>query len=131
MNKTILVTATILGITGIILGAFAAHGLKELIPVESIQTFETGAKYQMYHAFFLLVVGTSNLVQLKMKKIIFYLTLVGILFFSGSIYGLATNSITGFDFKTFGFITPIGGLLLISAWTVLLISFLKLKSDKS
>lgn len=131
MNKTILVTATILGMTGIILGAFAAHALKELIPAESIQTFETGVKYQMYHALFLLFIGTSNLVQLKFKKTIFYLTLVGIIFFSGSIYVLATNSISGFDFKTIGFITPIGGLLLIISWTLLLINFLKLKTDKS
>ena len=128
MNKTILVTAAILGILGIILGAFAAHGLKPLISAESIQTFETGVKYQMYHALFLLVVGTSNLVQLKSKKIIFYLVLIGIICFSGSIYGLATNDISSFDFKTIGLITPVGGLLLIIAWVVLLINFLKLKT---
>jgi uncharacterized membrane protein YgdD (TMEM256/DUF423 family) len=131
MNKTILITATILGITGIILGAFAAHGLKQLISAESIQTFETGVKYQMYHALFLLVIGTSNMIQLKLKKIIFYLALLGIIFFSGSIYGLATNSMSAFDFKTIGFVTPIGGLLLIAAWVVLLINFLKMETDKS
>lgn len=130
MNKSILVTASILGILGIILGAFAAHGLKELIAPENIQTFETGVKYQMYHAIFLLIVGTSNLVQPKSKRIIFYLTLIGILFFSGSIYGLATNDLSGFDFKSIGFVTPIGGLLLIIAWIVLLINFLKLEKDK-
>lgn len=131
MNKTILVTGSILGIIGIILGAFAAHGLKNLISAESIQTFETGVKYQIYHALFLLVVGSMNTIQLKYKKAIFYLILAGILFFSGSIYGLATNSLSSFDFRTIGFITPIGGLLLITAWTVLLISFLKLKKDNS
>jgi uncharacterized membrane protein YgdD (TMEM256/DUF423 family) len=131
MNKSILVTAAILGITGIILGAFAAHGLKQLISAESIQTFETGVKYQMYHALFLLVVGTSNVIHMKYKKIIFYLVVIGILFFSGSIYGLATNTISSFDFKVIGLLTPIGGLLLISAWLVLLINFLKLKTDNS
>lgn len=131
MNKTILVTATILGIIAIVLGAFGAHGLKQLISPESIQTFETGVKYQMYHALFLLVIGTSNRVQSKFKRVIFYLTLIGIIFFSGSIYGLSTNEISGFDFRTIGFITPIGGFLLISAWTVLLINFLKLKTDNS
>lgn len=130
MNKTILVTASILGITGIILGAFAAHGLKQLIPSEAIQTFETGVKYQMYHALFLLMIGLSNTIRLKFKKIIFVLTLFGIVFFSGSIYALATNSISSFDFKTIGFITPIGGLLLILAWTLLLLNFLKLENDK-
>ena len=129
MNKTILVTASILGITGIILGAFAAHGLKQLISPESIQTFETGVKYQMYHALFLLVIGTSNAIQQKFKKGIFYLTLTGIIFFSGSIYGLATNDISGFDFKTIGFVTPVGGLLLVIAWVLLLINFLKFGKD--
>lgn len=131
MNKALLVTATILGITGIILGAFAAHGLKELVSSESIQTFETGVKYQMYHAIFLLIIGTSQIVPQKYKRIIFWLTLLGILMFSGSIYGLATNSLIGFDFKTIGFVTPIGGLFLIGAWTVLLINFITLKTDKS
>jgi len=131
MNKTILITASILGILGIILGAFAAHGLKQLITSEAIQTFETGVKYQIYHAFFLLIIGTSNYVQNKFKTIIFYLTLIGIIFFSGSIYGLATNDLSGFDFKTIGFITPIGGLLLIIAWVVLLINFLKMKKDNN
>lgn len=131
MNKALLVTATILGITGIILGAFAAHGLKELVSSESIQTFETGVKYQMYHAIFLLIIGTSQIVNQNFKRIIFWLTLLGILMFSGSIYGLATNSLSGFDFKTIGFVTPIGGLLLIGAWTALLINFMTLKTDKS
>ncbi len=131
MNKALLVTATILGITGIILGAFAAHGLKGLVSSESIQTFETGVKYQMYHAIFLLIIGTSQMVKQKSKRIIFWLTLLGILMFSGSIYGLATNSLSGFDFRKIGFVTPIGGLLLIGAWTVLLINFMTLKTDKS
>ncbi|MEZ4801193.1 MAG: DUF423 domain-containing protein [Gelidibacter sp.] len=130
MNKTILVTASFLGITGIILGAFAAHGLKQLISPESIQTFETGVKYQMYHAILLLIVGTSQMVQERFKRIIYWLTLVGILFFSGSIYGLATNAISSFDFKTIGIMTPIGGLLLIAAWGALLINFLRLQTDK-
>jgi uncharacterized membrane protein YgdD (TMEM256/DUF423 family) len=130
MNKAILVTATLFGITGIILGAFAAHGLKQLISVESLQTFETGVKYQIYHAIFLLIVGTANTIRPNYKRIMYYLTLIGILFFSGSIYGLATNSITTFDFKAFGIITPIGGLLLILAWVLLLINFLTMKKDK-
>jgi uncharacterized membrane protein YgdD (TMEM256/DUF423 family) len=55
---------------------------------------------------------------------------IGILFFSGSIYGLATNELSGFDFKSIGFITPIGGLLLIISWGIMLIKFLKLQTDK-
>jgi uncharacterized membrane protein YgdD (TMEM256/DUF423 family) len=116
MNKTILITASLLGLTSVIFGAFGVHGLKELISVESIQTFETGVRYQMYHAILLLFVGNTNLIQPKTKKIIFYLVLFGIVFFSGSIYGLATNLLTKFDIKTIALITPLGGLLFILAW---------------
>lgn len=130
MNKTILVTASLLGLIGIILGAFGAHGLKELVSPASQQTFETGVRYQMYHAIFLLFIGSSLLIPLKVKRIIFYLTCFGLLFFSGSIYGLATNTLTGFDFKSIAFITPVGGLLLILAWGLLIANFLKIKPKK-
>ena len=128
MNKKILVTASILGMLCIAFGAFGAHGLKDLISIESLQTFETGIRYQMYHAILLLFIGMTELIEQRTKKIIFYLILLGVFLFSGSIYGLATNTLTGFNFKSIGFITPIGGLLLIISWGLLLISFLKVKS---
>ena len=128
MNKKILITAAILGLLSVVLGAFGAHSLKALISIESLQTFETGIRYQMYHAILLLFVDSTDLIQRKTKKTIFYLIIFGILFFSGSIYGLSTNSLTNFDFKTIGFITPIGGLLLIISWMLLLINFIKMKS---
>jgi len=129
MNKTILITAAILGLTSVIFGAFGAHGLKELISIEAQQTFETGVRYQMYHAILLLFVGSTNLIQQKFKRIIYYLVIVGLMFFSGSIYGLATNLLTSFDFKTVALITPIGGLLLISAWFLLFLNFLKINHN--
>ena len=128
MNKTILVIASLFGLLSIAFGALGAHSLKALISVESLQTFETGIRYQMYHALVLLFVGSTTLIQQKNKKIIFYLIAFGVIFFSGSIYGLATNNLTSFDFKTLGFITPIGGLLLIASWILLLINFIKMKS---
>ena len=130
MNKTILVSASVLGILSIILGAFGAHALKELIPFESQQTFETGVRYQMYHALLLLFVGSTTLVQQKTKKIVYYLVVIGILFFSGSIYGLATNELSTFNFKSIGFITPLGGLSLILAWGFMFVDFLKISSKK-
>ncbi|WP_372757357.1 DUF423 domain-containing protein [Mariniflexile sp.] len=128
MNKAILVTAAILGFTSIILGAFGAHLLKELISLESQQSFETGVRYQMYHAILLLFVGTSAHVRVQFKKQIFYVTLIGVLLFSGSIYCLSTNVLTSFDFKIIGLITPLGGLLLIASWIMLFVNFLKIKS---
>lgn len=131
MNRTILITAAIFGIVAIALGAFAAHGLKEVLSTEALQTFETGVRYQMYHAIMLLFVGGTSFLNAKSKNIIFYLVLIGVVFFSGSIYGLSTMDVTGINFKRVGFITPIGGLLLISAWALMLLNFLKLKRDNS
>jgi uncharacterized membrane protein YgdD (TMEM256/DUF423 family) len=128
MNKAILITTSILGVLSVILGAFGAHALKELLNTESLQTFETGVRYQMYHALLLLFVGSTSLVSEKSKKAIFYLVLMGVIFFSGSIYLLATNSLTIFNFKTIGFVTPIGGLFLIISWILLFINFVKIKS---
>ncbi len=127
MNRSILIWGALLGVFAIILGAFATHGLKPHLSIESVQTFETGVKYQMYHALFLLLLGSSPVASEKVKRICFYLTLFGVLLFSGSIYLLATNSLTSFDFKVLGPVTPIGGSLMIFAWIVLLISFFKLK----
>lgn len=125
MNKRLLVTGAILGILGIILGAFAAHGLAKLVDVDAIKTFETGVRYQIYHAFFLLILGSTSFVSLKTKKAIFYIVVLGVVFFSGSIYGLATNSLSSFDFTTIALITPLGGLLLITAWVLMLIGIIR------
>lgn len=130
MSKNITAIAALLGMTAIILGAFGAHALKNVLSVDALNTFETGVKYQMYHALFLLFVGWTTQLTETARKVISTLTLCGVFFFSGSIYLLATNSLTSFDFKTIGFITPIGGLLLISAWGYLLFDFLKASKKK-
>lgn len=129
MNKTLLTTGAILGILGIILGAFAAHGLEKMVDADAIKTFETGVRYQIYHAFFLLIVSRLTFLNSKLKKVIFYLVLIGVIFFSGSIYGLATNTLSSFDFKTIAMITPLGGLLLIGGWTVLLVGIIRAKVE--
>ena len=107
MNKKLLILGTILGLLSVVLGAFGAHGLKALVSVEAVQSYETGVRYQMYHAVLLLIIGSQNLVSIKSQKVIFYLVLGGVILFSGSIYGLATNTLTAFNFKSIAFITPI------------------------
>ena len=114
--------------TAIIFGAFGAHALKEVLTVDQLMTFEKGVKYQMYHALFLLFLGINHHLSHKTKKTILILTIVGVIFFSGSIYLLATDSLNSFNFKVIGFVTPIGGLLLIVAWAVLMVHFLKKKA---
>lgn len=124
MKSKIVTTATILGMIAIILGAFGAHALKKFLAVEQLATFETGVRYQMYHALFLLFIGLYDELTDAVKKTIYYLVLSGVILFSGSIYLLATNDLTAFDFKRIGFVTPIGGLLLIMAWGLLLVTLL-------
>jgi uncharacterized membrane protein YgdD (TMEM256/DUF423 family) len=128
MDRKVISTAAALGMIAIVLGAFGAHALKKVLGAEQLATFETGVKYQMYHALLLLFVGTSQSLSEKMKKTILYLVLAGVLLFSGSIYLLATDELIAFDAKAIGFVTPIGGLLLIIAWFCLFIDFIRKKS---
>jgi uncharacterized membrane protein YgdD (TMEM256/DUF423 family) len=127
MERKITSVAALMGMTAIILGAFGAHALKKYLSVEQLGTFETGVKYQMYHAHFLLFLGLNVTLNEKAKKAVFQLVVFGVLFFSGSIYLLAIKSLTNIDFKSIGILTPIGGALLIGAWAVLLWNFFKKK----
>ena len=129
MNNKVWILGAFLGGLSVVLGAFGAHGLKNSISLESLQVFETGVRYQIYHALLLLILGGTSFITEKRKKVMFYLIVIGLIFFSGSIYGLATNTLTAFDFKEIGFITPIGGLFLIISWLILLIIFLKNKGN--
>lgn len=127
MQKKIFIAATLLGLLGLILGAFAAHGLRSLLTDSALESFQTGVRYQIYHAFFLFIVGVNSHLSPLQKKYIFSLTLAGILLFSVSIYLLATNPLTSIDFAFLGPITPIGGLLLIFAWGFLLLGLIRYK----
>lgn len=129
MNKRLLITGSIFGFLGVLIGAFGAHGLEKVLSPDKLATFETGVRYQMYHALLLLIIPNFSL-QLKTKKALWILLLSGVVLFSGSIYGLATNPMTFFDFKTVAFLTPIGGTLLIVAWGVLVYNFLKQQREK-
>jgi len=127
MNKTILITGLVLGLLAVVFGAFGAHGLKRVVGPEEINTFETGVKYQMYHALFLILLYMLPNITASVRNTVFYLVLVGVILFSGSIYFLATNVLTSFDFKKIGFVTPIGGTFLIAAWGYLIFSILSKK----
>lgn len=127
MSRRIFMTGGVLGVLAIVLGAFAAHGLTPRLTFQSMQSFETGVKYQMYMALFLLVLGFVPGITKKIRLLCFYLTVAGVVLFSGSIYFLATNSLTSFDFTVIAMATPTGGILLIAAWIALLVGFSKLK----
>ena len=127
MERKITSIAALTGVTAIILGAFGAHALKKQLSVEQLSSFETGVKYQMYHALFLLFLGLTTLLDEKAKKMVVQLVIFGVIFFSESIYLLTTKAITGVDFKFIGIVTPIGGALLIMAWSILFWNILKAK----
>ncbi|WP_291962224.1 DUF423 domain-containing protein [Maribacter sp.] len=130
MKKTILGTACLLGMLAVVLGAFGAHGLKNLVDAQSVTTFETGVRYQMYHAFFLFVLGLLPNEYIKSRKSIYICTVIGVALFSFSIYILSLNSLMSFDFKVIGIITPIGGLFLIAAWVLMGYGILRSKFVK-
>lgn len=127
MKRRFLIAGAFFGLVAVILGAFAAHGLKDAISETSLNSFETGVRFQMYHSFLLLIIGGLKSYNSRVVNWIFYLICTGIILFSGSIYFLATNSLSSFDFTRIALITPVGGSLLIGAWVVLLLNFIKLK----
>ncbi len=126
-NKTILITAAIMGLIAVLLGAFGAHGLKNQVDPESINSFTTGVRYQMYHAIVCLIIGNMSVLQDTVKKRIFYFFTGGIILFSGSIYLLVIDEIIGISLSSIAFITPLGGLLLIIGWIFCILSFVKIK----
>lgn len=125
MKKTTLIIATVFGLLSIILGAFGAHAFKEILSSEKLQSFETGVRYQMYAAIFLLVIGAFLSFKSKTESWVSWLMIVGCVLFSLSIYLLSFQEIWGVNLKFLGPITPLGGLSMILSWVVLLIYFLK------
>ena len=121
MNKNLSITA-LLGFCAVAFGAFGAHVLKEKLGVDALKTFETGVRYQMYHVIILLFVNTYDGFSIKTKKTISLLFFIGILFFSGSLYAITAGNISA---KSIWFVTPLGGVFLLSGWLTLLFRFLK------
>ncbi|MFD0861063.1 DUF423 domain-containing protein [Sungkyunkwania multivorans] len=129
MNKRILLSGAVFGLLAVVFGAFGAHGLKGLLAADTLNSFETGVKYQMYHSLVLLFLGSFDRISQDKKRLLYYLFLIGILLFSGSIYFLTIDELLGVDLRIIAFLTPIGGTLLIIAWILLGIRFFKLKND--
>lgn len=112
------------GLLAIIFGAFGAHALKKKLTPEQLHSFETGVKYQMYHAIVLLVLSYNLGFDQPLDKYIINCFVFGTLLFSFSIYGLCVGATNGKKSRFLGPITPIGGLLLAIGWGLLLYSFI-------
>ena len=126
MHRTFLIVAVVLLALGVILGAFGAHGLKQILPAESLTSYETGIRYHFYHGFALLVTGILD-ERFRTKWVVYagYSFILGLLLFSGSLYLLtflkATNTV---GLSGIGIVTPIGGLFFVTGWIMLLIAFI-------
>jgi uncharacterized membrane protein YgdD (TMEM256/DUF423 family) len=124
MQSKFLHRGIIIAGVAVLLGAFGAHALKQIVLPEQVATFDTGVRYQMYHAIALIVLGiyeqqlsisnhTFNNPFIKRAGLFFTL---GILLFSGSIYLLTFKNQLPFSVLWAGPITPIGGLFFILGW---------------
>jgi uncharacterized membrane protein YgdD (TMEM256/DUF423 family) len=120
MRRTFFRTGVAFAFFAVIFGAFGAHALKEHLSPEQLASFETGVRYQFYHAFALIILAL--LMYKRKNQMINYagwLFISGTALFSGSIYLLALRNIVGFSASWLGPITPIGGTLLIIGWALL------------
>jgi uncharacterized membrane protein YgdD (TMEM256/DUF423 family) len=127
MTKKIILTGSIFAAIAIILGAFGAHALKTLISPEQLVSYETGVRYQFYHAIAILVLaGFSDKLNPNYLAYSFNAFVFGIALFSGSLYLLSLRTLLGIEnYKWLGPITPLGGLSFIIAWLLLFVSVLK------
>ena len=119
MNNKLISIAGLLVFLAVALGAFGAHTFNELLTTEKLNSFETGVRYQFYHSLALLIIGL-NANKLNATALIGKFMLIGIVFFSFSIYLLSLQELIGINLSILGPITPIGGLLLMISWLILI-----------
>ncbi len=123
MAELIEISAAFLGFTAVLLGAFGAHRLQKIWPRETLQSFETGIRYQMYHSLVLLFLGFQAEFQEPVIRVSAWCFLTGTVLFSFSIYALCYTSWKKRKIKFLGPLTPLGGLLLLCGWGLLLYYF--------
>ena len=117
MKKKIFVTASVLGALAVIAGAFAAHGLQGKLSPKEMQVWNTAVQYQFYHVFALLALASLSRYQTRLINDCYYLFTFGIVFFSGSLYLLASKGLLGWAWlHVIGPVTPLGGVLFIGGW---------------
>jgi uncharacterized membrane protein YgdD (TMEM256/DUF423 family) len=127
MHKTFLPLGAFSGAIAVALGAFGAHGLKQIVSPDAVTVFQTGVQYQMYHTLALLVVAVIY-DRLPNRSIMWagYFFSFGILFFSGSLYLITALKVAEKAVPpAVGAITPVGGLVFILGWLCLLIGVFK------
>ena len=113
--RILIIIGSLFAALSVLLGAFGAHGLKNRLTMEDLAIFETAVRYQMYHSLGILLMGVASFyLTEKLVSIPAYILILGIIFFSGSLFLLVFTNL-----RWFGAITPIGGLCLIIGWLLL------------
>ena len=130
MHKKFIAAGAILGGLSVALGAFGAHGLQKITEdIKIIQNFQTAAQYQMYHS--LALIATGILFEKfggKLLNTAAVLFILGIVFFSGSLYLMPWLKVEGSSaVKAIGPVTPLGGVCFIAGWLLLMAAVLKRK----
>lgn len=127
MQKIFLVLGSLLAAMAVALGAFGAHGLRKIADAETVSIYQTGVQYQMYHAIALLIVGLlTEKIASHSLHYAGYLFVGGIVLFSGSLYLISSlKAMTKTVPAAVGIMTPVGGLLFIAGWVLLLFACLK------
>lgn len=118
MKELILTIGGVYGGLSVIFGAFAAHAFKSKLTEEQLKSFETGVKYQMYHALMLILTGIIFPFLEISQVVMAWCFILGTLLFSFSIYGLVLSSSAGKKLMFLGPVTPLGGLLLVIGWLI-------------
>ena len=125
MHKRFLAIGSLLAALAVVLGAFAAHALKTRLTADALAVFETGVRYQMYHAVAIIITGVLYK-EYATKNILLAgrFFLLGIILFSGSLYLLTfIKAIDATNFLWIGAVTPLGGLFFIGGWLLLCKTF--------
>lgn len=129
--KKLLIISSILGASGVILGAFGAHALKSILSESQLLSYETGILYHLLHSIVILIIGMLYHIT-KNKRFITagYIMIAGVLLFSFSIYLLSLKDYFGIpELKVLGPVTPIGGTLIIISWILIFINALSIKNE--
>src|SRR5690606_33119886 len=111
----------IFGMTAVVLGAFGAHALKKKFTADQQDSFETGVRYQFYHALVLLASGFAQSAGLIEPGVYLWFFICGTVLFSFSIYGLCLSGAFGTKWRFLGPVNTLCGLLLLAGWVSLLI----------
>ncbi|SDE70549.1 DUF423 domain-containing protein [Riemerella columbipharyngis] len=127
MKNITLIIGALYGMSSVVLGAFGAHAFKKILSVTDLQIYEVGVRYQMYSALVLLIIGSFLKFDSGIEKWVAVLMMLGAFFFSVSIYFLSFQNVWQVNLKFLGPITPIGGLMMIISWGLLIYTFAKMK----